>query len=616
MSSPFPNALPDGIEIISKGIHSGLDPKLLADDQQFFAVNLTFRGGHATTRPNLVKIPLTFHDDEAHEDVETNATEARFQGAAFYESRGGRNCILASIGGRIFRYAINLTTADVSDLSIPGNPNNPTLETAWLFQGEEFMVINDGVDLPLFFDGSGMRRSANGNTELPVSCMGAYINGRFVVVLPDRRSYIAGDLVYSRASGTAAYGYRDAILKIKDNQEILQGAAFAIPWNAGEITAVFTTAMPDTSLGQGMVMIGTRKGIFTVDLPLDSTQWTTTKQPDSVIAVPSYGPTGQWSVVSVNSDAWYRSKDGIRSFMIARRDFNTWVQTALSFEMQAILPSDTKFLLHRCSTAEFDNRLLVTCSPYNVIDRGVAHRGLVALDFNNVSSLTVRSNPDYEGIWTGLNILQVIVGEFEGIDRCFLFALDADNKICLYELMPDINPRMFDNNGTEDVRVESFFISNAQFGRVSLPDNVRVKMKKLVCSDLYLSEMGGENLELSVEYRPDEYPIWQAWKDFEFCVPTCEVPTDCEQPAQIFPQYQTYVRLPEPPDTINAITERLMRTGYQFQFKIAWTGHCKLERMLDWAVPTGETVPSAPGRETCQLLKGCGTPFFTYSIEG
>lgn len=617
MAAPALNALLDLVEIATQGFHSGVDPKLLPDNQHWFGVNVTARGGHFKTRPPMRKIALAFIDDEQHANVAVNATTKRFQGAAFYEARTGKNSILASIGGRLFRYLITNNSATVSDLSLPSDLNSSSASHVWLFQGEEFMVINDGLDYPLFFDGAIVRRSLGMPQELPPSCMGHYVNGRFTVVLPDRRSFIAGDLV-GGPSGTAVYNYRDAILKTTENISILGGSAFAIPLTSGMISALFSTAITDTSLGQGPLQIGTRKGIFSVDLPLDATQWTTTQQPSSVVSLPDFGPVSQHGVVAIHGDAWYRGKDGIRSFIVARRDFNTWVNTPLSSEMDAVLPFDTTFLLEYCSAVNFDNRLLMTCSPYYVIDMGVAHRGLIALDFNNVSSITARSQPDYDGLWTGLNILQVLTGEFGGVERCFAFALDEDDKICLYEICPTTSEFNFDWDGAEEVLTKSMVVTNAQFGRFTMPPIVRLPLKQLKTSDLFLTQLAGESVEFTIQYRSDDYPLWIDWKAFSICVPSVVCPDGetCEQPTQVHKQYATFIRLPEPSDAdCDPITRRKLRTGYNFQFKLEWTGHACLQRMMNWAMPLTETAPSCPSSTECQLLEGCGLDYFFYSIE-
>lgn len=608
MGAPTQNAFLDRIENTLDGVHSGVPPTLLSRNQCAFAVNVTHRGGKPRTRPVLVKRKLNFADDGSA----TNSTSALFQGASYYRGVGEiPSSIVASIAGRMFRYTPRVTTVDVQDISISGDLDNPTLPKAWLFQGEEFLIRNDGQSNPLIFDGATTRRSLGpSGQELPPGTVGAYSNGRFVMALPNRRNFIAGDLVYSNRN--LPNDGRSSILKINENISILGGAAFAIPINAGDINAMFSVAIPDTSLGQGSLQIGTDVGIYGVTLPLDANLWTNLQQPTQVVSLPSAGPLSD-SVALVNMDAWYRSRLGIQSFQVGRRDMGSWAQTPLSAEMDAVLKFDTDHLLGDGSSVEFDNRLLMTCSPYRVNGRGTAHRGIVALDFHNISSITSRRNPDYEGLWTGLNILKIVVGDFDKKRRCFIFALDVANKICLYELLKD-DQGTHDYNGVEDVPVESHLVSYSLFGLEIYPEKITVPLKKLICADVYLEELAGE-VEVDVKYRSDAYPFWNDWKSFSFCASQCVTPTDCSPPECLEKQYATFRRLPEPSDDCNPATGRLHRTGYSFQLRVGWTGHVAIDKVHVWASPIQETLPACPTDEPCVILTGEKETPFTHVID-
>jgi hypothetical protein len=607
MGAPLPNAIYDKLDSFPMGMHSGIPPNHLLREQLSAAVNITNRGGNPKTRPAIRKLNLSYEGES-----ETLATEALFQGAAFHKGFGNYpNSLISSIGGRIFKYTVEGTNVAVQDISL-AQVNDPTRPRAWLFQAQDFLIIQDGQSDPLFFDGLNLRRSLGaGGQELPAGRMGHYANGRVAMALLDGQSWIAGDLVYSTVSGTAAYNYRDSILRTTENASILGGRAFAVPIDAGQITAMFSVAIPDTSLGHGPLQIGTEDGIFSALLPLDATLWTTTQQPSQTVSLPNGGPTAHYGVVTVNGDAWYRSQDGIRSFVVARRDFNTWVQTPLSFEMHKILSFDTKHLLGHASSVNFNNRLLTTCSPYLERGRGVAHRGLIALDFCNISSLTVRSNPSYDGLWTGLNILQILKGKFHGVERCFIFALDADNKITLYELLED-GAEDFDFDGSSDVPIESWISTSAMFGRETDPDRIKLPLKKLLAADLWLEDLAG-TVDVVMKYRSDQNPFWLDWKEFRLCASMCPPSCPLFEPAQY--QFATYKRIPEPSDLCNSLTKRLERTGYSFQARLQWTGHAALKQMIAWALPIPETLELVCESQECKLLSGCDEAYFTYSIE-
>lgn len=613
---PTPQAIAEGISTITMGMHSGVSPRLLPPNQVAFAINLTFRNGLPRTRPVFRKIALAYDDGYFDEDTETLATEALFQDASFYQAFGnGENCLISSVGGRVFRYVINGPTGVVSDISLQSDLNDSLNPDAWMWQSEDFLIIQNGQANPLFFDGAGLRRSlGTSGSELPPGCMGVYVQGRNWMALPDRQSFIGGDLVYSHGFGDG-YGGRAAVLDTQENTLISGGGAFGLPLTAGKINAMVNIAIADTSLGQGPLQVMTSNSIFSVQVPLERTQWADTQFPLMTISMPGYGALSQFSAVPVNGDIWLRAFDGLRSFRIGRRDLaSEWVNTPQSVEVEKVLNFDTQTLLGKCSGVVFDNRYLVTVSPYSVTGRGTPFKGLIALDFNNVSNLTQRNPPAYDGLWTGLNILKILKGTFNGTERCLVFALDEDGKICLYELMADEHGK-FDNNGDDDVGVESVLESRSM-GYVDGGN----ALKKLYCADLFLDRLLGPEdgtLNWQVKFKSDENTNWHDWHEWTLCAPAkdCRV-GECPTFADVFPGYRTYLRLPQPPDECNRVTQRQTRTGYEFSLRLKWSGYAQLNRIILWAVPAPETVRTAcPTSEDCVLLSGCEEAWFTYNIE-
>ena len=131
---PYANALLDGIATTTRGMHGGTSPRLLPPNQLALMVNGTNRGGYPRTRPAIRKIPLNYATG-----VQTNATQAIFQCAAVYDAFDeAQSCLVASIGGRLFRYRVSSSNT-VDEISIPTDLNDPTLYQAWMFQGEDFL---------------------------------------------------------------------------------------------------------------------------------------------------------------------------------------------------------------------------------------------------------------------------------------------------------------------------------------------------------------------------------------------------------------------------------------------------------------------------------------------
>lgn len=612
MPAPARNATLDGISIVTGGMNSGVAPRLILPNQIAFACNLTMRGGMPRTRPAFRKIPLQY---DPLNETETNAKTKLFQRASFYQTFGNaESCLIASIGGRIFRYLVGSNNM-VQDISIQTSPgvwdlNSPVEPLAWMWQSEDFLIINDNQSLPLFWDGSALRRSLGpGGQELPVGNAGAYVQGRNWMGLPNRQSFMASDLVYTHGF-TGPYGGREAVLETSENTFLSGGGAFSIPVTSGQLTALTSIAVPDTSLGQGSLVVLTPNSVFSVQVPFDRTQWPLVQYPLMTVGLPNYGAMSATSTITINGDIWHRSYDGIRSYKVARRDFDSnYVNTPLSVEMDRVLRRDSVRWLEYGSGVNFDNRLLMTASPYQVIDHGIPHRGLIALDFNNVSNLTTRSNPDYDGLWTGLRILQVLKGTFHSVERCFAFCLDPEDAICLYEILPD-GRALFDSSGDADpVMIESWFESRALHQSKFLTE--------LNVADVFLDSVGGnENVEFDFKYRSDQHPAWQDWYSFVVCAPSLNCDLDpCEVPENVRQQYRAFKRLPMPSDECNPITGRAFRTGYEYQIRMQWTGNACLNKLMSWAIPKEEAIPTLCVDETCQTLGACDLSLFTYNIE-
>lgn len=146
----------DALTAFLGGVNSGLNPILLRRDQLAFATNATIRGGFISPRPPYRKITLDFNADTAlQEAFETGF----YQGGTTYRPDFGNHSLLAAISGRLFKLVISGNTATVTDVSVPGDPNPPLTTQAWLWQGEKWVIWNNGLNLPVFYDGVSSRRS-------------------------------------------------------------------------------------------------------------------------------------------------------------------------------------------------------------------------------------------------------------------------------------------------------------------------------------------------------------------------------------------------------------------------------------------------------------------------
>ena len=152
----------DALTAFLGGVNSGLNPILLRKDQLAFATNATVRGGYIGPRPPYRKMTLVFDPSTIQDAFE----QGFFQGATTYRPDFGNHLLLDSTSGAIYKCVISGTTITVTDVSIVGDPNPATTGQVWMWQGEKWVIINNGTSLPIIFDGVSCRRSYGASVVL------------------------------------------------------------------------------------------------------------------------------------------------------------------------------------------------------------------------------------------------------------------------------------------------------------------------------------------------------------------------------------------------------------------------------------------------------------------
>lgn len=593
----------DGLQTLELGVDSGRSPSRIGANQVAFAWNATMRGDFIHQRPLFRKLPLTFEDATVSNDFRNGW----FQGASFYQGRSDRSQIIAHIGGKLFR--VDIATGKVIALQLPsGHVRSTNQPHAWFCQAEEFMVIQDGQQRALIYNGGSLTEASGDG--VPCGTAMAYGNGRLWVALPDGYSFTAGDLIYGD-SGTVQYGYRDSVLHWTENTFLAEGGNFTVPAATGPIQAMRFIAQTNTSLGQGPLQVFTSSGGYSVNVPFDRTAWKEVTWPIQTASLLGVGGVSQESTVAVNNDMWFRSRDGMRSFALSVRQEGEWASTPMSREMDRVFLRDTDYLLSQSSAALFDNRLLVTSSPVLTYGHGTYHRCLTVLNFDNVSSMYDKKAPAWEGIWTGLKFLNVITGMVNGTQRCFAFALSAAKEIEVWEITKEDGRDRSDD--TEYDIAWGFETRSMLF-----PDGGQ-RLKMLAMGDIWIDELAGR-CWFDVDYKPDQAPCWYDWHKWSICSydRQCD-PGDgsCLELVEFRPQYRPQMRLPEPPDECEESTKKPISFGYEFQARVSVTGRCRIKQMrLIAENQPMEEVGDCLADANCEASTCCQPSPFEYSSEG
>jgi hypothetical protein len=420
--------------------------------------------------------------------------------------------------------------------------------------------------------------------ELPAAGPMDYYMGRIWYAVG--RTYAAGDIVKG-PSGTVPYQLRDSILKITENPLAVSGDNFVVPTNAGNIRGISHTAELNTTLGQGKLYIGTRRAVYRLDVPVTRDEWSDPafpdKQPLQVVAQRKFGFVGDRSVVAVNGDLWYQSVDGIRSLNLSVRNDQAWGNVPASNNISRAVLFNDRALLHYGSGIEFDNRLLNTSVPFTIDGVGVAHRGLVALDFDLISTLEQKKPPAWEGFLEGLDILQVLEADFGGLQRAFaVIHSRVTGDIEIWELtLSDIFDEQLNVDGNRIARV-------IEFPAYTWGDNF--SLKQLETAEIWYDQLRG-TVDFELYVRPDNYPCWVPWHAWQVCAAkncTEDAASDCDPnyPNQLFcPGYEPSVTMPKPPPFCVAVPKRPVDIGYQFQCRLVSRGWNRIMGFRLHAIP-------------------------------
>jgi hypothetical protein len=418
------------------GMHAGVSPELIPQNQVSRAVNYTFRTGWARTRPGFAwRDWSTFSDTSAVSDG--RLSYGRFQGAAYYEYEDTQ-IILAVYGGRVF--SIDPVTRIVTRADGGTQYLSSIVDRVYMQSHNRFMVIQDGQNAPLIIEGATHRYADYaGKREVMTGTIMASGHGFLCVASVDRRYFQVSD--HELLETTGLYPGASPLTFTVQQDYLYAGDRFYPPASHGKITAMAVIPYLDSSTGTGRLYVFAERGISTWDISNERSVWLT--KDISTAAINGFGAVGPWCVSASNSDLYYRGFDGVRSVGTVQRDFNQQDNTPLSREVEPYTQTDTPWLAYFTNSVVFDQRYLVTTqsSVYKVDTSAipgayadgtniapfleVGHRGLLALNFVSLSSINGKSPPLWDGLWTGpSHIHGMVTGIFNGRPRLFVFGRD------------------------------------------------------------------------------------------------------------------------------------------------------------------------------------------------
>lgn len=582
-------------------LQSSLNKNGLPRDTLAWLNNATVRGNGIVQRAGwqpLVQLPAGY-----------------WQGGYIYEPDAGYPYLVCVISGVV--YGVDLQPPyQVTDFTFGDplllHPSDPIkAEMCFFAQAENYLVIqagdyfhpgpvnppitdSAGRTLPLFWDGTGLRRSLGiiGPTNIPgatspwneipaATAMDYYENRLWYA---QSRQYCAGDIV-GGPSGDPALKRRDAVLKVTENPLALGGDGFTLPTVAGNIRAIVHSSQLNASLGQGSLYVGTRKTIYNPQVPITRSDWIAAdadKMPSQPIVQLVNGPCGHRSIIPINGDLYYQSFDpAVRSLIRAVQYFAQPGNTAISQNVNRALNFNDRSLMRFASSIYYDSRFLTLVLPTLGTDGvNIVHKAILALDFDVVTNFSGRNNAVWEGVYDGLQFIELINVDYDGLPRALAAIVsDVDDTMQLWELTYDRKTENGDNRVTWSPEFPAFTWASSGY---------EVELKQLCGGELWVDRVYG-TVQMDVYYRPDSDPCWRKWFNTSFCATRNEdigLGSDAYPCMPLNEGYVLPVVFPEPCGyDCDAMGRRPTTIGYQFQVKIVLKGFCRIRGIILHALP-------------------------------
>ena len=538
------------------GMNSGLDPALLPLTQYSFGVNVSSRSGLVHTRPVFESVAVV--------------QDGIFQGGDTYSWMGIERIVYA-ISGRL--YSITLADSKITDHGEAMMMSATALRCVFC-QVDRYMVVQDGVSVPVIIEGDVARRadqSTEDSTqktgfEVPIGTIMAYGQGRLFVkptVLGSgadgSRSFYAGDIQIPESPAT--------VLQFTETEYLSGGGSISLPSDMGQITGMCFMRNAGTGSGVGALIVFGERGVSAFAVSAPRADWSNIDI--SQVLFQDVGSFSPFSMTPVNSDIYFRSQDGIRSLSYSTTEAkssgsNAIFNVPLSFEATTILENDTLGAMRFTEMAFVNNRVYCLSVPADTTFP--AFRAMISLDAESVGSISSPTAPIYDGVWTGYNFMALAVASKDGYNALYAFInRDGHNELAYLNEAVQMDPSGLPTLCRVETRNYDFSFPtfNKTLGKVVLD----------------LTQVVGDG-SITVYYRPNGYPFWAPMNTFQIKAPSTGRPQ----------LRQGVVFTPTTPDLFrDPSTNNLLCQSKAFQFCIEWNGVLQIDAATFFAHIESET---------------------------
>ena len=565
MAKVTPNWLSEGFTSALSGVNSSVAPDLVGQSALAWGYNVANRGSRPRTRPYFIR--------------RMTLPTGRVQGASYFSVQNGMGVVV--IDGRMYRLrpgtARDSSDSSYEEITLPSLGSSSTLRV-WMCQTVESLVVQDFLNAPIIYDGSSARQA--GTLEVPRGKQMAYGNGRLWVAV-NNTTLAAGDIRTSSPGSELIF---------TETNYLSGGGTFTFPEGITALGFIATTGTSD----YGSLLVFGPNAVDTLRADITARDDWQSMPGFITSALRHGGAPGQTCLAEVNQDMYWRDTEGgIRSLRSSLADESGAGNSPISREVSRLTDFDTKDRLIDCPAINFNNRLLVGSSPYINFYGRTSWGSLVSLDFAPVSTMQGKASPSYDGEWSGLGITHMFSGRIGGKPRCFAVACSPTGENSLWEILDDnsgeIADRVLDCSTDEltDSRVTCYVeTARRSFGALGT-------RKRLERVDVYVSNLLGR-ADVSVYWRADVNQKWRLADTFTFCAQYNDPEETSDETPHVFKNLVAQHRSQAKTFTLNPSRDLISKygthIGFEFQFRIVWTGHMELTRVVAHASPLDESV--------------------------
>lgn len=550
------------------------------------AVNRFFREDYNRTRPSIQQIEIIFESEEDRIWFEGG----NGQGAFFYNSYPSTQSpkLITSIAGKIF--AITMTGGRTASAKVIAEGNAATFQHAWFGQGFEWLVINDGIHPPIFWDGvNPSTRSDSTLNQMPVGSLVAFIHNRFVIASADGKNTIrVGEVAYANTNTD-----RRDILLFPTEIPSFDTATFL-----GDIMGLQPMPFLDTGDAQNELVVLCQNGFTSFDFS-GPEEFFLNNQIQKISLV-GEGCVSSHGFDTLNGDVFYRRADGIGSYRNARVEYSQgWSNVPISKAVDHWIKYDRSDLLQYIPLISWQNMVFCGCSPLIAAPNNPCAgyhrfcRGFVVFDAQSMSNSGREGAPVWHGMWTGVRPWAFISGRISNADRCFSFSYDRDGRNRLYEITLRNGDDQFGQSYSKIwSRYDTGSMGSVE-GRTSF-----FGLKRMTGGVIELNEILGAS-RFTVRYKPDGAPCMIF---IDEGTPGCDCRTivDCSpnsQPGFVRKYFQSVDESQCVPGTTQTAN-----TFHHCQVRVEMEGSVKVERLnLRFDIEEASQLAECDGVDCSQI---------------